>query len=168
MVAFGKALKRSQRDGWETAYLDYSKLKRILSELENSPQSHEDDDDVEAINGEGANHIVASRSEENDISYIRVKESFFQELGEEIEKVSLFILKRQGTLSEAVGHLRFRDDDTINATELICRLRIRCSSVAHRHSLHCDLHVLFAPSLLKGKKHNKKYKMLLRTFFYLR
>lgn len=118
MVAFGKALKRSQRDGWETAYLDYSKLKRILSELENSPQSHGDDGDVEAINGEGTKHIVASRSEENDISYIRVKESFFQELGEEIEKVSLFILKRQGPLSEAVGHLRFRDDDTINVTEL--------------------------------------------------
>ncbi len=107
MVAFGKALKQSRRDGWETAYLDYSKLKRILSELEYSPQTQ--NNDVEAI---------TSYSEETDSSYIRVKESFFQELGEEIEKVSLFTLKRQGMLSEGVGHLRFREDDTINVREL--------------------------------------------------
>ena len=116
MVAFGKALKRSRRDGWETAYLDYSKLKRILSELGCSPQSQ--NNDVESINDERANQLVTSRSERSDSSYIRVKESFFQELGEEIEKVSLFALKRQGMLSEAIGHLRFRDDDTIKVTEL--------------------------------------------------
>ena len=110
MVAFGKSLKVSRRTGWERAYLDYNKLKKILSELANSPKDR--DLDIE----DDCNHDQCS--DESEIRSVRVKELFFQELGEEIEKVSLITLKMQGHLSEAIGHLRFRDDDTINSTEL--------------------------------------------------
>ena len=34
MVQYGKTLKKSRRQGWEASYLDYKKLKRIVSELE--------------------------------------------------------------------------------------------------------------------------------------
>jgi len=118
-VAFGKSLKRSRRSGWETAYLDYHKLKKILSELVKTA-SMNPDVDIEADGhcDRQKRQITASFQRESEINSIRVKELFFQELGEEIEKVSLFMQKIQGNLSEAIGHLRFRDDDTINAAEL--------------------------------------------------
>jgi len=118
MVAFGKSLKVSRRSGWERAYLDYHKLKKILSELANSPMDRDLDVEPDSDHDQHDRQIASSCSDESEIRSIRVKELFFQELGEEIEKVSLFTLKMQGNLSEAIGHLRFRDDDTINATEL--------------------------------------------------
>jgi len=109
MVAFGKALKQCRRRGWEAAYLDYNKLKRILYELENSLKERETD------------RLVAEK-EIDDTHYNsgsdQIRDRFFQELGEEIEKISLFTLKTQGMLSEAIGHLRFRDDDTIKVSDL--------------------------------------------------
>ena len=116
MVDFGKSLKRSRRGGWETAYLDYDKLKRILSKLANSPLDR--NDGTKVYNSPNSFEIVRSYEDENEMWSIRIKETFFEELGEEIEKVSLFTLKMQGILSEAIGHLRFRDNDTINVTEL--------------------------------------------------
>lgn len=119
MVAFGRSLKQSRRSGWEVAYLDYHKLKKILSELAETA-SKSCDVDVEA-NGhfdQQERQITALFPGESEKHSVSVKELFFQELGEEIEKVSLFMLKIQGNLSEAIGHLRFRDDDTIDAIEL--------------------------------------------------
>ena len=75
MVAFGKSLQKCRRCGWESAYLDYIKLKRILLELENSLEKDSD----------------------------MIRGRFFHELGQEIEKISLFSLKTQGMLSEAIG-----------------------------------------------------------------
>jgi len=104
MVAFGKSLQKCRRCGWESAYLDYIKLKRILLELENSlEEDHEN-------NG----RIVRKERSGSDM----IRGRFFHELGQEIEKISLFSLKTQGMLSEAIGHLRFRDDDTINISNL--------------------------------------------------
>jgi hypothetical protein len=116
MVDFGKLLKRSRRGGWETAYLDYNKLKRILSSLANSRMDRNDGTEVD--NSQNNGEIVRSYEDETEKCSIRIKEAFFQELGEEIEKVSLFTLKMQGILSEAIGYLRFRDDDTINVVKL--------------------------------------------------
>ena len=88
MVAFGKSLQKCRRCGWESAYLDYIKLKRILLELENSlEEDHEN-------NG----HIRKERSGSD-----MIRGRFFHELGQEIEKISLFSLKTQGMLSEAIG-----------------------------------------------------------------
>ena len=80
MVAFGKSLQKCRRCGWESAYLDYIKLKRILLELENSLEKDHERSDSDMIRGR-----------------------FFHELGQEIEKISLFSLKTQGMLSEAIG-----------------------------------------------------------------
>jgi MFS family permease len=110
MVAFGKKLKHCRRIGWEKAYIDYNKLKRILSELENSLTYHETN--MLTLNEENDN--LDSIPDPAD----QIRDRFFQELGEEIEKISLFTLKTQGILSEAVGHLRFRDDDTIKVADL--------------------------------------------------
>ncbi|MGK3737536.1 MAG: hypothetical protein ACI90V_004381 [Bacillariaceae sp.] len=107
MVAFGKKLKHCRRSGWEKAYIDYNKLKRMLSELENSLTYHE------------TNTLIAKDNPDSiPDSADQIRDRFFQELGEEIEKISLFTLKTQGILSEAVGHLRFRDDDTIKVADL--------------------------------------------------
>lgn len=116
MVNFGHSLKESRRHHWKAAYLDYGKLKKILSQLDHSLQDHYDTGDV--VRDENIGGIVKAYGGKTGDTSNRIKERFFHELGEEIEKISLFTLKMQGILSEAIGHLRFRDDDTINVVEL--------------------------------------------------
>eukprot|EP00537_Pseudo-nitzschia_pungens_P011436 CAMPEP_0172389406 /NCGR_PEP_ID=MMETSP1061-20121228/6302_1 /TAXON_ID=37318 /ORGANISM="Pseudo-nitzschia pungens, Strain cf. pungens" /LENGTH=899 /DNA_ID=CAMNT_0013119549 /DNA_START=199 /DNA_END=2898 /DNA_ORIENTATION=- len=116
MVNFEKSLRQARRYGWEAAYLDYNKLKRILSQLRHS-QVHQFSYG-EAENGRTDTGIALPLADDVHDESHRIKEIFFQELGEEIEKISLFTLKTQGALSEAIGHLRFRNDDTISVNTL--------------------------------------------------
>ncbi|VEU36731.1 unnamed protein product [Pseudo-nitzschia multistriata] len=113
MVGFGRSLKRSRRQGWEAAYLDYNKLKRILYQLERSMLNQ--------------SNVIENRISQNDDAILgdvagrrchQINEEFYLELGQEIEKISLFTLKIQGLLSEAIGYYRFRDDDTIKVAKL--------------------------------------------------
>mmetsp|Transcript_7312 Transcript_7312/g.21223 ORF Transcript_7312/g.21223 Transcript_7312/m.21223 type:complete len:177 (+) Transcript_7312:105-635(+) len=116
MVNFEKSLRQARRYGWEAAYLDYNKFKRILSQLRHS-QVHQFSYG-EAENARTDTGIALPLADDVHDESHRIKEVFFQELGEEIEKISLFTLKTQGALSEAIGHLRFRNDDTISVNTL--------------------------------------------------
>lgn len=86
MVAYGKKLKKARRVGWEGAYLRYDELKTLLEDqLEAALLLC--DDDYEAM--------------------LQSRALILESLEQEIEKVSLFVLSRQGELADAVGALRF-------------------------------------------------------------
>jgi len=143
MVSFGKSMKKGRRSGWEAAYLDYKKLKKILLELEKSLTIKDDplidnwgipveDDEgfIETDNwgvpleidkyGTETDLLVAKkgRTGSGKDSPEKIKEHFFQELGEQIEKISLFTLDTQGVLSGAIGRLRFRGSEAIKVATL--------------------------------------------------
>ncbi|KAL3911094.1 MAG: hypothetical protein SGILL_007418, partial [Bacillariaceae sp.] len=125
--------------GWEDAYLDYKTLKKILSELERyledrntneilhkvsslvafdssemmEVSSHDvEDSEMQALHGKAAKKTV-ELSDQLSYGIDKIKERFFQELGREIEKMSLFCLKVQGELADSAGALRFEDDGSV-------------------------------------------------------
>mmetsp|Transcript_119 Transcript_119/g.132 ORF Transcript_119/g.132 Transcript_119/m.132 type:complete len:924 (+) Transcript_119:41-2812(+) len=149
MVSFGKSLKKGRRSGWEAAYLDYKKLKKILLELEKSLTIKddplidnwgipvEDDEGIIETDNWGVPLEIDKYGTETDLLVVKkgrtgsgsgnrsgkdspekIKEHFFQELGEQIEKISLFTLDTQGVLSGAIGRLRFRGSEAIKVATL--------------------------------------------------
>lgn len=79
MVAYGQALRKSRRVGWENAYVDYNRLKTALVREEE----------------------ISSSQSSSSLSL-----SFEVLLQQEIEKVSLFALRQQGEIAQQIGALR--------------------------------------------------------------
>ncbi len=114
MVQFGKTIEQAQRIGWEDAYLDYSSLKRKIKNVE-SLLWHQDSERVQLLEESDTNEFPPSDAGElslSDVSELEdLKAEFFQTLQVEIEKVSLFALKMQGQLADAVGAARFDSNE---------------------------------------------------------
>jgi MFS family permease len=132
---------KCRRTGWEDAYLDYRKLKDTLAELERyleernanrisckaafdiAPESLSNvvDDSVENNGSQRQQSLSLEHAASVELGeqlaqgIDNIKQRFFQELRREVEKMSLFALKTQGTISDAVGTLRFEDDGEIEA-----------------------------------------------------
>lgn len=131
MVGYGDSLIKAQRPGWEAAYLDYSYLSSLLSELEKSYSrlSLQDDENNryisidEEIANERTSLLIKQNQDESlptedeflptDITLEDIAneaaDNFLRVLRKQVEKISLFTLSRQGDLADAVGLLRFSD-----------------------------------------------------------
>ena len=92
MVAYGAKLKNARRPGWENAYLEYDVLKGLLERELCHQHQHQQQRDAAAA--------AAADTAAGDRSFLTVLE-------QEIEKVFLFTLSRQGELAEAIGAYRF-------------------------------------------------------------
>lgn len=109
MVEYGRAMQKARRRGWENIYLNYDALKDIISQIESllfGPESLEHaalllGDDSEAP----STMQVSDTSTKTRLEAL--KTTFFELLLVEIEKISLFALKKQGQLADAVGGVRF-------------------------------------------------------------
>lgn len=109
MVGYGDALRKSQRPGWEKAYLDYDGLKHIRHQIE--AVLVERDQELTArlgLDGGDRDITQALSFDEGLRKYHELRVQFSTKLHSEIEKISLFGLSRMGELAEAVGALRFR------------------------------------------------------------
>jgi hypothetical protein len=114
MVGYGKSLSRARRPGWEDTYLDYDSLNKLLKEIDHlcgtggAAVSARLGFDVHAIQG-------STSSDSNDANVFKEIDEdiqdlfhlFLTKLQTETEKVSLFVLSKQGQLADAVGALRF-------------------------------------------------------------
>lgn len=116
MVKFGKAIEKARRSGWENAYLDYNGLKQIIEDIEGILWSRDSERTRLLGNNAGSAVVEVSkpdimgRASSAGIKQIEhLKDAFFQKLQVEIEKVSLFSLKKKGQLADAVGAARFED-----------------------------------------------------------
>jgi hypothetical protein len=100
MVAYGATLRRSRRPGWEDAYLSYEELRAPLEE-------------IEALCKESGSPttMLPPGYDPNESVVNALEEKFILMLRKEIEKVSLFTLTRQGEIAEAVGSLRFENEE---------------------------------------------------------
>ena len=93
-MPYDQALLESRREGWEGKYMDYRALKTCLitsSKL-------------------GLNHAFHSNGMTNSMA------GFECLLRQEMEKVSLFVLYKQGQIANQVGALRVRTSTTHNDT----------------------------------------------------
>jgi predicted ThiF/HesA family dinucleotide-utilizing enzyme len=112
MVEYGKAMERARRPGWESAYLDYSGLKKIIAEIEGilwskDPEQSRLIDNGPFVEVNMGGRVISSDGVTQHVAHL--KDVFFQKLHVEIEKVSLFTLKKKGQLADAVGAARFED-----------------------------------------------------------
>eukprot|EP00934_Nitzschia_sp_Nitz4_P008428 Nitzschia sp. Nitz4//scaffold374_size14026//8812//11579//NITZ4_008960-RA/size14026-augustus-gene-0.12-mRNA-1//-1//CDS//3329549626//8418//frame0 len=130
MVNYGNAIVRSQRVGWENAYLAYNDLKSIVERIERRLIERRDsvvgDSPVDPTSSSSLVDFRASGdlNEAGDLETSEaiagqntdeLKRQFFAALQLEIEKISLFTLKIQGELADSVGSLRFQETNLYNA-----------------------------------------------------
>jgi len=110
MVEYGKALKVARRQEWENAYLDYNGLKHVIEKIEGVLCSR-DSERVRLLDSESLPKIPGGEKGRMDMAVAKevndLRTEFFLKLNVEIEKVSLFCLKKQGELADAVGAIRF-------------------------------------------------------------
>ena len=112
MVGYGGSLIRARRPGWEDTYLDYDSLNKLLKEICHLCGSRRaalstrlafDVHDIEDSTGSHSNDVFKEIDEDiQDLFHL-----FLSKLQTETEKVSLFVLSKQGQLADAVGALRF-------------------------------------------------------------
>jgi hypothetical protein len=111
MVGYGGSLSRARRPGWEDTYLDYDSLNKLLKEIDRlcgtrraalSARLGVDVQDVEESTGNDDNVFKEIDEDIQDLFHL-----FLTKLQTETEKVSLFVLSKQGQLADAVGALRF-------------------------------------------------------------
>jgi len=129
MVNYGKSLRNARRQEWEDAYLDYDRLKTALYRMDPSASIRDGQVQEEYEDGAGEETpllltspaVSAASSHARDqqerlsqpISAFSLNElletgkAFLAELHTEIEKVTLFSLKKQGEIADQVGSLRF-------------------------------------------------------------
>jgi MFS family permease len=126
MVSYGNSLRLARRSGWEGAYLDYDKLQKSLRKIDElfttavrrqETNKHRDDDEEEetpllttAVDSAGHASTPRMTQERLLTQLATLGKSFMMDLQAEIEKVSLFYLKKQGELADAVGALRFNQN----------------------------------------------------------
>ena len=102
MVAYGKEMLRARQHGWENAYLNYDYLKDLISQIESFVFQHTPMDSHLLTDAESPSYQVAipiSKTEQLE----NMKSDFFQTLHSEIEKISLFTMKKQGQLADSIG-----------------------------------------------------------------
>jgi Major Facilitator Superfamily len=102
MVAYGKEMQRARQHGWENAYLDYDNLKDIISEIESFIFQHTSADSHLLSHDESPFHQIAMPASKTE-HLESMKSDFFKALHNEIEKISLFTMKKQGQLADSVG-----------------------------------------------------------------
>jgi hypothetical protein len=114
MVGYGGSLSRARRPGWEETYLDYGSLNKLLKEIDHlcgtrsaalSARLGFDVHDIQGSNGSAFNDANVFKDIDEDIQDLF--HLFLTKLNTESEKVSLFVLSKQGQLADAVGALRF-------------------------------------------------------------
>jgi MFS family permease len=128
MVPYGNSLRLARRSGWEGAYLDYDKLQKSLRKIEDifttairrqGTDKHTNDEEegtplLAAASADGSARratTTARMTQERLLAQLAtLGKSFMMDLQAEIEKVSLFYLKKQGELADAVGALRFNQN----------------------------------------------------------
>ncbi|KAK9076469.1 hypothetical protein SSX86_004803 [Deinandra increscens subsp. villosa] len=101
MVAFGKKLKELQIQEWKGYYIDYKLLKKRVKHYAQQ----------EEVDAQNRDHVLRD---------------FSQMLDEQIEKVVLFLLKRQGQLATRLSGLADRDNEDLShgpRHDLIMELR---------------------------------------------
>lgn len=92
MVEFGKQLVQARHDPWANAYLDYSSLKAALKALGKQPKATSDPETGTAI-------VLPTKNDSSG-------EDFEQLIDNQIEKVVLFFLEKQGDLASRLSDLR--------------------------------------------------------------
>lgn len=113
MAAFGNSLVQARRSGWEGAYVDYNRLKKdYLDHLDVMTRPSRDGERGESTPFllEGQHDPSHQQPWENHHEEERLRaheRGFLLQLRQEIERVSLFSLKKQGELADAIGALRF-------------------------------------------------------------
>jgi hypothetical protein len=115
MVGYGETLLRSKRPGWESAYINYDNLKSIVEEVERLYQSLEETPTPTPTASYESEHesllveegIVSVDEAATLEKASQLSEQFLRALRNQVEKISLFALSRQGELADAVGSLRF-------------------------------------------------------------
>ena len=129
MVDYGKSLRQSARRsaGYEAAYLDYKKLKSVLREFDTRTSTRTntqdginnttDDSDlpflpasVSSLDGEDS-----EKKRSTNVAFEDIRSRFFEILSLEVEKMSLFVLQRQGDLADTIGTLRFEHDPVVSS-----------------------------------------------------
>jgi hypothetical protein len=114
MVGYGGSLSRARRPGWEDTYLDYDSLNKLLKEIDHlcgtrgralSARLGFDVHDIQGSTGSDSNDGNVFKEIDEDIQDLFHR--FLTKLQTETEKVSLFVLSKQGQLADAVGALRF-------------------------------------------------------------
>jgi hypothetical protein len=104
MVAFGNAILSARRKGWETAYVDYQGLKDLI--FQDPPKKNQTRSTTTITNHhENQTHPVPNNDNNNNTND-PIPHEFLSKLQQEIEKVSLFALHRQGEIAKALGALR--------------------------------------------------------------
>jgi len=96
MVEYGSSIIRARRLGWEDVYFNYNFLKSTLEK-------------IDSVKNETIHFKKKSLDEliKMDCNVRSLDRIFLDNLQKEIEKVSLFVLLRQGELADGVGALRF-------------------------------------------------------------
>lgn len=112
MVLYGNSLRLARRSGWEEAYIDYDKLQDSLRKIDElfhaSVPVHQDEQQSrEERTPLIVGHIENAHGESLFSQLVTLGQAFMMELQSEIEKVSLFYLKKQGELADIVGAVRF-------------------------------------------------------------
>jgi len=114
MVGYGSSLRKARRIGWESTYLDYDGMKCLLSDLdENISLHHRASMKFTGIEYNESIGLLETglnlqyTSAETKLNICETSDYFLQMLRREVEKVSLYTIKRQGEIADALGDLRF-------------------------------------------------------------
>eukprot|EP00980_Cylindrotheca_fusiformis_P011284 scaffold2597_cov116-Cylindrotheca_fusiformis.AAC.12 len=116
MVAFGKSILKARREEWNSAYLDYDRLKSIIDDInrtltEQQTTSSSSSYRNSSNNGNDSESMpltTTTTTPEHQMEELTaLKKLFFRELATEVEKISLFTLQQQGILAKGIGTLRF-------------------------------------------------------------
>jgi MFS family permease len=132
MVQFGTRLKTSRFEPWENEYLDYKRLKNILSSIQKQIE------DAANPNNNHASRVVANGTDVNGNDFVIENKNetvnnnvsnyeFRMALHEEIEKVVLFFLETQGDIAKQMKLVRSQQ---IEATQKVKQLHFQSQNLA--------------------------------------
>ena len=106
-------MREASRPEWGVAYLDYDRLKRHLKEMKELSTRTESQNNAAGLQREEELSLLVLPAADQDVRVVRAEDivrcarSFFRDLNNEIEKVSLFTMRKEGELADAIGYLRF-------------------------------------------------------------
>ena len=140
MVGYGKSIVQARRLGWENSYLDYDKLKMILKKIKTELTDQRSASMM--LMGSSSDPYQQPRNENvNDLDSLKAE--FFTELQLEIEKISLFALKREGQLADAVGFFTFENLNIFDSSPVFSSEMLQL-----RRNNKLDLYAVVAVELL--------------------
>ena len=140
MVGYGNALRNAKRTEWDNAYINYDNLKVYLEEIETIIKRF-------GLNSQHTEQISLISQEQDDYNQDdgisrplgRLLHMFHIDLQREIEKVSLFVLARQGEIGNAVGFLSFDNTNDLESPLFDGNNRVLSSSFDYwKHNNYKD------------------------------